>query len=152
MDTWDGNMKKIVFILALLLINIPVFASGVGYINYDKVISNYQYAKNILREIETKNNEIQQFLIKKEAEFGKIDSPIQKKKFEESVRVELQAKEKAFNIFREKKEDEVYNRIHAVSEKIRLEQNLDAILDARSIFSGGVDITDNLIKMLNSAK
>ena len=79
-------------------------------------------------------------------------SPIQKKKFEESVRVELQAKEKAFNVFREKKEDEVYNRIHAVSEKIRLEQNLDAILDARSIFSGGVDITDDLIKRLNSVK
>lgn len=146
----DMAGKKIFIILALFLVNAPVFAGGVGYINYDKVISNYQYAKNTLREIETKNNEIQQFLMKKEEEFGKIDSPIQKKKFEESVRVELQAKEKAFNIFREKKEDEVYNRIHAVSEKIRLEQNLDAILDARSIFSGGVDITDKLINVLNS--
>ena len=66
------------------------------------------------------------------------------------VRVELQAKEKAFNVFREKKEEEVYRRIHAVSEKIRLEKSLDAILDARSIFSGGVDITDDLIKKLNS--
>ena len=147
-----GNMKKLFIIFALFFLSTPVFAGGVGYINYDKVILNYQYAKNILREIETKNNEIQQFLIQKEAEFGKIDSPIQKKKFEDSVRVELQAKEKAFNVFREKKEDEVYNRIHAVSEKIRLEQNLDAILDARSIFSGGVDITDTLIKILNSAK
>lgn len=130
----------------------PAWAGGVGYINYDKVISNYQYAKNTLREIETKQNEIQQYLIKKEEEFSKIDSPIQKKKFEESVRVELQAKEKAFNIFREKKEEEVYNRIHAVSEKIRLEKELDAILDARGVFSGGVDITEPLIKKLNMAK
>ena len=54
-----------------------------------------------------------------------------------------------FNNFREKKEEEVYTRIHAVSEKIRLEKGLDAVLDARSVFSGGVDITDELIKKLN---
>lgn len=141
---------RIFIILALFLINMPVFAGGVGYINYDKVVSNYQFAKNTLKEIEVKNSEIQQYLTKKEQEFEKIESAVQKKKFEETVRIELQAKERAFNVYREKKEDEVYNRIHAVSEKIRLEMGLDAILDARSIFSGGVDITDNLIKKLNS--
>lgn len=145
-------MRKIILTMLLFLASMPAWAGGVGYINYDKVISNYQYAKNTLREIETKQNEIQQYLIKKEEEFSKIDSPIQKKKFEESVRAELQAKEKAFNIFREKKEEEVYNRIHAVSEKIRLEKELDAILDARGVFSGGVDITEPLIKKLNMAK
>ena len=141
---------RIFIILVLFLINMPVFAGGVGYINYDKVVSNYQFAKNTLKEIEVKNSEIQQYLMKKEQEFEKIESAVQKKKFEETVRIELQAKERAFNVYREKKEDEVYNRIHAVSEKIRLEMGLDAILDARSIFSGGVDITDNLIKKLNS--
>lgn len=145
-------MRKFVLIVLLFLINIPAWAGGVGYINYDKVISDYQYAKHILREIETKNNEIQQYLLKKEEEFSKIDSPVQKKKFEDSVRIELRAKEKAFNVFREKKEEDVYNRIHAVSEKIRLEQNLDVILDSRSVFSGGIDVTDSLIKKLNMAK
>ncbi len=142
-------MKKFLGLFLLLAFTTPCFASGVGYINYDKVIANYQYAKNTLREIETKNAEIQQYLLKKEAEFEKIDSAIQKKKFEETVRIELQAKEKAFNDFREKKEEDVYNRIHAITEKIRMEQNLDAILDARSVFSGGTDITDILIKKLN---
>lgn len=146
----DIMAGKIFIILALFIINMPVFAGGVGYINYDKVVSNYQFAKNTLKEIEVKNSEIQQYLTKKEQEFEKIDSAVQKKKFEETVRIELQAKERAFNVYREKKEDEVYNRIHAVSEKIRLEMGLDAILDARSIFSGGVDMTDNLIKKLNS--
>lgn len=142
-------MKKFITLLLLIIFATPSFAGGVGYINYDKVIENYQYAKNTLKEIETKNSEIQQYLLKKEAEFDKIESPIQKKKFEETVRIELQAKEKAFNVFREKKEEDVYNKIHAVSEKIRMEQGLDAVLDSRSVFSGGVDITDNLIKRLN---
>ena len=65
------------------------------------------------------------------------------------MRVELNAKEDAFNSFREKREEQVYTRIHAVTEKIRLEKGLDAILDARSVFSGGVDITNDLIQKLN---
>ena len=108
--------------LLLLLSCLPVFAGGVGYVNYDKVVANYQFAKTSLREIETKNNEIQQYLLNKEKEFDKIESAVQKKKFEETVRVELKARENAFNAFREKREEEVYTRIHAVTEKIRLEK------------------------------
>lgn len=143
-------MKKFILILMLLTITAPVFAGGVGYINYDKVVQNYQFAKSTLREIKNKNNEIQQYLLSKEKEFAQIESAVQKKKFEETVRVELKAKENAFNYFREKREEEVYSRIHAVSEKIRLEKGLDAVLDSRSVFSGGVDITDIMIQKLNS--
>lgn len=143
-------MKKLVLILILLSIVLPGFASGVGYINYEKVIENYQLAKNNLREIETKNAEIEQYLIQKEEEFNKIESPIQKKKFEETVKAELKTKENALNAFRNKKEDEVYTKVHAVAEKIRLEKELDVLIDSRGVFSGGVDITDLLIQRLNS--
>ena len=142
-------MQRFLYVLLLLIICTPAFAGGVGYVNYDKVVENYQYAKTSLREIETKNKEIQQFLITKEEEFNKIESAVQKKKFEDTVRVELKAKEDAFNSFREKREEQVYTRIHAVTEKIRLEKGLDAILDARSVFSGGIDITIDLIQKLN---
>ena len=142
-------MKKILTVLFLFMA-LPSFAGGVGYINYDKVVENYQYAKNSLREIETKNNEIQQYLMNKEKEFNQIESAVQKKKFEDTVRAELKTREDAFNSFREKREEEVYTRIYAVVEKIRLEKNLDTIIDARSVFSGGTDITDALIQKLNS--
>ena len=95
---------------------------------------------------------MQQYLRAKEVEFSKLETPIQKKKFQETVSVELQAKEKAFNDFREKREEEVYSRIHAVAEKIRLEKGLDVLLDQRGVFSGGIDITDALIQKLNQNK
>ena len=100
--------------------------------------------------LKSPNNEIQQYLMNKEKEFNQIESAVQKKKFEDTVRAELKTKESAFNSFREKREEEVYTRIYAVAEKIRLEKNLDAIIDARSVFSGGTDITDALIQKLNS--
>lgn len=143
-------MKKILYLLALLVITAPCFAGGVGYINYEKVAANYSFAKNTMMEIQAKGREIDTFLRTKEVEFNKLETPLQKKKFQESVQAELKSKENAFNAYREKKEEEVYNRIHAVAEKIRLEKQLDVLLDARGVFSGGIDITDTLIQRLNS--
>lgn len=141
---------KYLLLLFVTAITLPSFAGGVGYINYEKVFENYQYAKTCMREIDNKRAEIQKYLTAKEAEFEKLETPIQKKKFQTTVQAELKTKEAAFNDFRDKKEEAVYTRIHAVSEKIRLEKGLDAILDSRSVFSGGVDITDTLIKTLNN--
>ncbi len=143
-------MKKIISVFILMLTLSPAFAGSVGFINYEKVYENYQFAKTTMREIQTKESEIQKYLKQKEEEFQKLESPLQKSKFEASVQAELKTKENAFNDFREKREEAVYTRIHAVTEKIRLEKGLDAILDARCVFSGGIDITDDLIKKLNS--
>ena len=141
---------KIVLTLFALLLAIPSFAGGVGYIDYEKVLNECQFAKTTAREIETKAKEIEKYIETKEDEFSKLESPVQRQKLEVTVRNEMRTKETAFNDFREKREEAVYQRIHAVSEKIRLEKGLDAILDMRSVFSGGVDITDELIKKLNS--
>ena len=143
-------MKKIFTLLFLLIFSAPCFSAGVGYINYEKVASEYQFAKASMREIETKGLEIEQYLKNKEAEFAKLETPLQKQKFQETVQAELRTKERAFNDFRNKREDEVYNRIHAVAEKIRLEKELDVLIDARSVFSGGIDITEALIQKLNA--
>ena len=141
---------KIVLTFFALLLAIPSFAGGVGYIDYEKVLNECQFAKTTAREIETKAKEIEKYIENKEDEFSKLESPVQRQKLEVTVRNEMRTKETAFNDFREKREEAVYQRIHAVSEKIRLEKGLDAILDKRSVFSGGVDITEELIKKLNS--
>ena len=131
-------MKKTLILISLLLITAPCFAGGVGYINYEKVAANYTYAKNSMMEIETRARELENFLRNKEIEFNKLETPLQKKKFQEATQAELKAKEDAFNKFREKREEDVYNRIHGVAEKIRLEKQLDVLLDARGARGGGI--------------
>lgn len=143
-------MKKLLLIFSFICFISPSFAAGVGFINYEKVATNYNFAKASMREIETKGREIEQYLKNKEVEFNKLETPLQKQKFQETVQAELKTKERAFNDFREKREEEVYRRIYAVAEKIRLEKQLDVLIDARGVFSGGIDISDILIERLNS--
>ena len=145
-------MKKTLILLSFLLLATPCFAGGVGYINYEKVAANYTFARNSIKEVELKSREIENYLKTKEAEFNKLETPLQKQKFQETVQAEMQVKEKAFNDLRTKREEEVYQRIYAVAEKIRLEKQYDVLLDARGVFSGGNDITDELIKRLNYVK
>ena len=143
------NITLYLVILLCLLLITPSYAGGVGYVDYSKVLLNYQYAKVAMTEVENKNIEIEKYLEAKEKEYNKTESAVQKKKIEDSVKSEMPVKEQAFQEFKAKKEEDVFNRIHAVSEKIRMEKGLDAVLDIRSVFSGGVDITDDLIKKLN---
>lgn len=145
-------MKKVLILFSLFLLTSPSFASGVGYINYEKVAANYNFAKTSLKEIEIKGREFQQFLQAKESEFNKLETPLQKQKFQESTQAEIKAREDAFNKFRDQKEEQVYQRIYAVAEKIRLEKELDVLIDARGVFSGGKDISDELIQRLNQKK
>ena len=129
-------MKKLLLICSLLIFSAPCFSAGVGYINYEKVAAECQFAKASMREIETKGKEIENYLKTKEIEFSKLETPLQKQKFQETVQAEMRTKERAFNDFRNRKEEEVYQRIHAVAEKIRLEKQLDVLIDARGVFVG----------------
>ena len=86
-------MKKLFVIFYLLLFSTPSFSAGVGYINYEKVASEYQFAKASMREIETKGREIEQYIKNKEIEFNKLETPLQKQKFQETVQAELKTKE-----------------------------------------------------------
>ena len=145
------NKILIVFLLMLFVAN-SCLAGGVGYINYEKVAANYDFARKSIQEIELKGREIENYLKAKETEYNKLETPLQKKKFQETVQAEMQIKEKAFDELKQKREEEVYQRIHAVAEKIRLERQYDVLLDARGVFSGGNDITDILIQKLNQIK
>jgi len=142
-------MKKLITLLLIYFIVQPAFAAGVGYINYEKIFNNYKYAQNVAKDLQAREKAASDYFKQKEDEYNKLESPVKRQQFEAIVKVELQKKETEFLQYKEQKENDVYNRIHAVVEKIRLEKQLDAIWDARCVFTGGVDITDEVIKKLN---
>ena len=144
---------KLFALIALMgLLTAPAFAEGLGYINYEKVIANYDTAKSIAKELDAKGMELQQYLMDKEKEFKSIDTPVKKQAFKDIIANEYKAKEEAYIKYRVGKEKEVFTKIQNVAKIVMAEQKLDAVIDIKAVFCGGVDITDIVIERLKGIK
>lgn len=146
------KMKLGLLVLAFVMMTGVVNAGGVGYIDYLKVIDNYDYAKKVTKEIDAKGLEMQQYLVDKEKEYKALDTPLKKQTFEQKTAQEFKAKEQAYVALKQKREQEVYTKIKDAAKAVMVEQKLDAIMDQRGVFVGGLDITDMVINKLKGLK
>lgn len=142
-------MVLAVMVLFFASLNSPVSASGVGIINYKKIQDNYSYAADAAKEVDARALELQQYLVDKEKEFKALDTPVKKKNFEEKTAAEFKQKQDSYLKLKAAKEDDVYSKIQDAAKQILIEQKLDAIIDFRVIFVGGMDVTDLVIQKLN---
>ncbi len=149
-------MKK--FKLAVMTLAILLFAGniasaeGIGYIDYQRVIESTPFARDAMKAIDAKALELQQYLVDKEKEYKAIDTPVQKKNFQDKVANDFKAKESAFLKQKVKSEDEIYNKIKEATKTIMVEHKLSAIISDRAVFVGGVDVTNLVIDKLKGGK
>ena len=133
-------MFKIRFILTALLImfaaNLGANAATIGYADFSKVLTEYKYARNAYKDIDNKLMELQQYVMDKEKQFKTIESPIQRKTFEDQIQ----------------KEKEIKNNILAASKAVATAKKLDVVLDYGVVYAGGVDVTNDIIQHLNAPK
>ena len=111
-------------------------AAGVGYIDYQKVQDGFPFAQQAVKEIDAKA----------------LDTPLKKQNFEDQTAREFKLKQDSYMRLKADKEEQVYNKIQAATKQVLVEQKLDAIVDYRVIFVGGVDISDLVIQKLKSGQ
>ena len=146
------KLKLAILLLSFIAVTGIANAGGVGYIDYVKVIDNYEFAKKATKEVDAKGLEMQQYLVDKEKEYKALDTPLKKQTFEQKTAQEFKAKEQAYIALKNKREQEVYTKIREAAKAVMVEQKLDAIMDQRGVFVGGFDITDNVISKLKYMK
>ena len=146
------KMKLGLLLLAFIAVTGVANAAGVGYIDYLKVIDNYEFAKRATKEVDAKGLEMQQYLVDKEKEYKALDTPLKRQTFEQKTAQEFKAKEQAYVALKQKREQEVYTKIKEAAKAVMVEQKLDAIMDQRGVFVGGLDITDMVINKLKGAR
>lgn len=127
-------------------------ANGIGYINYKKIQENYALARDAAKEVDAKALELQQYLVDKEKEYKAMDTPVKKKNFEDKMAKDFKVKQDAYLKLKMDKEETVYNKVQDAANQVLVEQKLDAIVDYRVIFVGGLDITNMVIDKLNKGK
>ncbi len=146
------KMKLGLLLLAFVAMTGIANAGGVGYIDYMKVIDNYELAKRATKEVDAKGLEMQQYLVDKEKEYKALDTPLKRQTFEQKTSQEFKAKEQAYIALKQKREQEVYTKIKEAAKAVMVEQKLDAVMDQRGVFVGGLDITDMVINKLKGLR
>jgi len=149
-------MKKVRLALTLVACGLMLsglnqaFSANIGYVDYARVQEGYPLAQQAIREVDSKALELQQFMVDKEKQYKSLDTPLKKQNFEDATSRELDVKQEEYARLRNQKEEMVFNNIQAAAKKVLVEQHLDAIVDYRVIFVGGVDVTDQIIQKLKS--
>lgn len=145
----------LVSVLALFMFSFSVDkanAETIGYVNYKTVESSYDFAKQAYKEIDTKYLELQQYLMDKEKQYKNIESPITRKNFEEQVQKDFKLKNEEFDKLKTKRAQEVENNILEATRVVAADKKIDIVLDYRVVFTGGIDISQDVINYLNSPK
>lgn len=147
-------MKNIILGLAAFIIiltgNINAMAATIGFADFEKVLNDYTFARNAYKEIDNKSSELRQFALDKDKQFKSIDSPLQKKTFEDQVQKEFAAKAEKINTLTMQKEKTIRDNVLAACKSVASAKKLDAVVDSSVIYAGGVDVTNDIIQILNA--
>lgn len=144
-------MKKILSLVAILALSVTMAnAEVIGIVDFDKVVDNYSKVKTVSNEISDKYAEIQRYSLDKEREYKKLSTPLERKSFEENVARELSKKQEAYLKLKEKKEAEIDLAIKNAIKQVAIDTKTTTVVEKSVVFFGGVDLTDKVVKQLNS--
>ncbi|MFA5323359.1 MAG: OmpH family outer membrane protein [Smithella sp.] len=128
-------------------------AATIGYIEVQKVFSSYEKTKKAQEQMGEKEKEIQaeiekkQKQVEKERANGASDKELRKmvEKFEK----ELDPKRKDITEAQQKITQEIEEDIIKASEEAAKKMNVEAVINKQVVITGGVDLTDKVIEILN---
>ncbi len=139
--------------LSIILASFGITAANaevIGVVDFDKVVDNYTKVRTVSNEISDKYAEIQRYSLDKEREYKKLSTPIERKNFEEATARELSKKQDAYLRLKEKKEAEIDTAIKNAIKQVAISNKIDTVVEKTVVFFGGIDITDKVVKTLNS--
>lgn len=142
-------MKKIIILAVLSLFCVTnVFAAGIGYIDYNKVVNEYSLAKKYKKELDSKATTLKNYVNQQEQKIKNAQTKEEKQSIQKLTYKEIENKQKDYINYKETKEKEVINNIQKASEKIRTKKGLDIILKKDMTVTGGINCTPDVIEEL----
>jgi Skp family chaperone for outer membrane proteins len=150
-------MKKItlmimaMFIMAIMLPSAN--AAAIGYIDAQKVFSNYDKTKKAMEDLKKKGQLLQEEMTKRqklyEKEKEKKVSDGDLRKLAEKFEKEIEVKRNALMEDRKKMTLDIQNDIEKATGVVMKSMGLEIVLDKQIIISGGLDISEKVIEQLH---
>ena len=147
------RMKKGIFAVAvtglLLSSNFNAFADEPAFVDINKVANTYTKAQSLANEIKTKDAEIRLFATNAQKEVAALKNPDDQKKLEDKYNKELQRRVDLFRQDQLTKINNIESNVAAAIKTVAEKRKLGTILRKDSIIFGGLDVTDDVLSVLN---
>ncbi|MFH0702235.1 MAG: OmpH family outer membrane protein [bacterium] len=147
------NFKKFLITLAimgaLMFSGVNAFAKDAGVVDLDKVIGDYSKAQDASADLKIKEAELQKFLADAQKQLKNAASPVERKNLEDKLTEEFKVKSQNFRELQAKQWKEIEDSVFSAIDKISKEKDLSLILNKAGVLRGGVDITEQILGVLN---
>ena len=145
-------MKKILSLAAILTAFMFTQANAevIGVVEFDKIVDNYTKVKTVTDEMSDKYAEIARYRLDKESEYNKLSTPLERNNFNEALTRDLMKKQEAYMKLKLKKEAEIDAAIKNAIKQVAIANKVDTVVEKTVVFFGGIDLTDKVVKQLNS--
>jgi len=130
------------------------YALSIGYIDIQKVFSSYKKTIRFQEQSKQKEKALQDEITDKQKQFekekNKGTSEIELRKLAEKYEKEIEPKRNEMMSFQQKTVNEIKDDIVKATEVVSKKTGTDIVLDKQVFITGGTDISDKVIEVLNS--
>ena len=144
-------MKKLAVVIVLMLgLTIASMAGGMGYVDVQKVFTNYKEAKSMQEDFAARETKFKEKVTKKQAELEAVkNSPKKLKELKAKIQDELEGDQQALVELNQKLTQDLKDKIVEAVKNVAHNYALDYVVDKQVILYGGTDITDWVTDYLN---
>lgn len=141
-------MKKISLLLLLLLFTSTAFAAVVGYVDYDYIYENYSKSKEYTTKINAKAKEIKDYVQETQKQINKVTELDTKNKTIVDRKAGLEKLKKEYSSLIAQQEKLVRTKVKKAGETVRIQKELEIIVNKKTWVTGGVDCTADILKAI----
>ncbi|MDD3419921.1 MAG: OmpH family outer membrane protein [Candidatus Gastranaerophilales bacterium] len=146
-------MKKIfnlVLVVALFICtNIAAMAENIGVIDVTQVWEQYNASVKIDKAADAKDVELEKYLLEKKRLIAEGSSPVERKNLEDKYAKEFQTKVDETKKWYASEQKKLEDSMMAAIKQVATQKGLGVVLNKKSAIYGGVDITTDVLLILN---
>ena len=142
-------MKKIFLsVSSLMFLLTQASFAQVGYVDYSVIYKKLPVSQQYQKRIDIKAGQVRAYNLETQKQLNVQKTSEAKERIKTSRKDALIKLEREYIDLRYKQESVVKEKVKAASDIVVAKKKLDAIIDKKSVISGGVDCTEEVLKAI----
>ncbi|MEM0951954.1 MAG: OmpH family outer membrane protein [Cyanobacteria bacterium P01_H01_bin.74] len=147
----------IITLVGLSSASVAIAADTIGFVNYQKLVASFGKAQVFNDDMKSKEADLEKTRAEymkqiREAKSEKVNNPVSTEKLQKELETSLKAQIQSYRTERATRAKALESEMDSAIQGIAEAKNLSVILSKDVVFSGGVDITNDVLLKLNNTQ